>query len=366
MNSPLVTVLITTCNYGPFIEQAIDSVVSQEFPLDQVQIVVVDDGSTDDTGERVKKYGNRIEYFRKTNGGQASALNFGFEKARGEIIALLDADDFFLPRKLALIADAFRQDPGLGMVYHQLQEWHVRTGERRIWADFFHVSGDVPRVPEKFMHYRPQPASCISFRRIALDDLLPIPEEIRMLGDCYLVVLVLFRTTILAIPEPLAVYRIHGGNSYSTDLEPPAQDVNARQLRMWETLIRAMRKWLVDNGYNRSQPAVRYFLDRWTLNQEARRFQIKAPGRFRFFRHVVLENYATSPLQTWRLTVFNYLSAFSALFFGYERQNQMCEWRGRAMETVERVYRAFWGGRRNSHSRPGREPDKSATPDIRA
>src|SRR5229473_6986834 len=110
MTTPLVTVLITTYNYGRFIEEAIDSVFSQEYPPDKIQILVVDDGSTDDTSERIKKYGSRIEYFYKPNGGQASALNFGIAKARGEIVTLLDADDFFLPGKLARVVEAFQRD----------------------------------------------------------------------------------------------------------------------------------------------------------------------------------------------------------------------------------------------------------------
>src|SRR5262249_21648517 len=93
MTSPFITILITTYNYGPFIEQAIDSVLSQAFPADQLEILVVDDGSMDDTSQRIQKYGDRIRYLPKPNGGQASALNFGFAHARGEIVCLLDADD---------------------------------------------------------------------------------------------------------------------------------------------------------------------------------------------------------------------------------------------------------------------------------
>src|SRR5215831_667914 len=103
MSLPLISVLITTHNYGRFIEEAIESVLSQDFPSDQVEILVVDDGSTDDTPERVKKYGLRIRYLYKPNGGQASALNFGIARACGEFIALLDADDLFLPGKLRRI-----------------------------------------------------------------------------------------------------------------------------------------------------------------------------------------------------------------------------------------------------------------------
>src|SRR5262249_10020117 len=124
MIAPYVTVLITTYNYGRFIEQAIESVLSQVYPADRVQIVVVDDGSTDDTWEVVKKYGSRIEYYLKENGGQATALNLGFEKANGEIVALLDADDLFLPEKLRRIGEAFERDLRLGMVYHQTREWY--------------------------------------------------------------------------------------------------------------------------------------------------------------------------------------------------------------------------------------------------
>src|SRR5260370_873819 len=128
---PLISVVITTYNYGRFVEECIDSVLAQDYPSDRVEVIVVDDGSTDDTAERVKRYGTRIEYLRKANGGQASALNAGFAKARGEIISLLGADDYFLPGKLARVAEAFLQDPGLGMFYHPFLEFDMGTGERR-------------------------------------------------------------------------------------------------------------------------------------------------------------------------------------------------------------------------------------------
>src|ERR1700756_5676379 len=116
MTAPLITVLIDKYNYGRFIEEAIESVLSQDFPAEQMEILVVDDGSTDDTAERVRKYGQRVQYFYKPNGGQASAFNFGFAQARGEIIALLDADDYWLAGKLQRVAEEFQKNPGLGMV----------------------------------------------------------------------------------------------------------------------------------------------------------------------------------------------------------------------------------------------------------
>ncbi len=100
MKAPFFTVVIDTYNYGQYVEEAVSSVLTQEFPAEEREILVVDDGSTDDTQERLRKFGDAIRYLRKTNGGQASAFNFGFEQARGEIIALLDADDVWLPGKL--------------------------------------------------------------------------------------------------------------------------------------------------------------------------------------------------------------------------------------------------------------------------
>src|SRR5277367_4974193 len=111
MSPPFVTVVIDTYNYGQFIEEAVDSVLAQEFPSKQREILVVDDGSTDDTAERLKKYGDAIRYLPKPNGGQASAFNHGFARARGEIVALLDADDVWLPGKLRRVCETFEKNP---------------------------------------------------------------------------------------------------------------------------------------------------------------------------------------------------------------------------------------------------------------
>ncbi|MFI5096534.1 MAG: glycosyltransferase family 2 protein [Candidatus Acidiferrales bacterium] len=344
MSSPGITVLITTYNYGRFIEEAIESVLSQDYPADKMEIVVVDDGSTDDTAERVKKYESKIKYFQKPNGGQASALNFGFARARGEIIALLDADDFFLPGKLACVTEAFQSDPALGMVYHSLQEWNTQTNERHE-ANFPLISGDIRTVPGLFFSYYPHPTSCVSFRRTSLARLLPIPEVIRMIADAYLVNLIPFLSSIRAVPESFIVYRIHGENSlpyfanvYQADESQMPIETREARLRRWQIVIDAMRKWLVDNGYTRRQIPVRTFLDCWALWQKKERFLIKPPGRARFFWFVVFENYAASPLQSWKLTAYNYLSALSALIFGYKKAHQMYEWRKRGMEMIQRWF----------------------------
>ena len=348
MNSPTITVLVTTYNYGQFIEQCIDSVLTQE--VGQVQIVVVDDGSTDDTSERVKKYGSRIEYFYKPNGGQASALNYGFERARAEIIALLDADDFCLPGKLARIMEAFHEDPTLGMVYHRLREWHMDTGAYTE-LDFVPVSGDVQKKPDFFLSYVPHPTSAIAFRRSCLAPFLPIPENIRMLADCFPVSLMAFRSPVLAVPEFLTMYRIHRKNSYYVDATQIPAPIIGGRLEMWQIVIDTMGKWLFDNGYSKRDPPVRDFLNLWTRHQQMNRFRAKPPSRLGFLRYVLWENHANSPRQTWRFTAVQYMTAISALAFGYERKSAMDEWRGKILETVERAYRAFFG-RHSNRSAP--------------
>jgi hypothetical protein len=316
MNSPLITVLITTFNYGQFIEQAIDSVFSQDFPLDRVQVVVVDDGSTDDTSERVKKYGRSIEYFFKPNGGQASALNLGFDKARGDVVALLDADDFFLPGKLARVAEVFEQDPDLGMAYHRLREWHMETNT---YSDlsFQPTSGYIRSTPYFFASYVTCPTSCLAFRRTSLSPFLPIPEDIRMLADCFPNALIPFLAPVLAVPEFLSMYRIHGNNSYyDSDRDMPLE-VRRTRLEMWQTVISAMFGWLAANGFTRKQLSTKVFIDRWTLFLEDQLFLVTPPARLRLSRHLMRYNSCYRAQMGWHIQVVHYLKAILAFCTGY-------------------------------------------------
>src|SRR5271165_4872444 len=112
----LATILINNYNYGRFLRQAIDSALNQTYP--NVEVVVVDDGSTDESRSIIDSYGDRISSVLKENGGQASAFNTGFAASRGEIICMLDADDFFYPDKVERVIPYSK--PG-SMLYHQLR-----------------------------------------------------------------------------------------------------------------------------------------------------------------------------------------------------------------------------------------------------
>ena len=313
---PLITVLVIAYNYGRFIEAAIDSVLTQDFPGDQVEIIVVDDGSTDDTAERVRKYGERVQYFYKTNGGQASALNLGIAKATGEFVTFLDADDFFLPGKLARVVEAFRRDTKLGMVYHQIRVWHEKTGEQLEW-DFVEVSGDLHKEPDKFVTYLTPPNLAISFRRSAMNKLLPIPEQIRMVADCYLAALIPFVAPVLAIPEVLAIYRVHGANShYTSDREVPIETRRGK-LQMWQIVIGAMQEWLSENRYTEALAPVRAMQEHWMLILERESFAVAAPGRVRFFRYLLRGYLRQFSLMTWQLRLINGFNLLGSLIVGY-------------------------------------------------
>jgi len=115
---PLISVLIDTYNQERYIEQALVSTVEQDFAAADFEIVVVDDGSTDRTPDIVKKFAPRVRLVRKRNGGQASAFNTALPELNGEIVALLDGDDWFAKNKLSRVNRAFEENPDAGGVAH--------------------------------------------------------------------------------------------------------------------------------------------------------------------------------------------------------------------------------------------------------
>lgn len=110
------SVVITCYNYGHFIAEAIESVLQQT--ISDVEILIIDDGSTDNSGEIAQRYlvDSRVHYFRQDNGGQAKAKNAGIRHSTGEFIAFLDADDRWTPDKLQKQVALF-QDPLVGVAF---------------------------------------------------------------------------------------------------------------------------------------------------------------------------------------------------------------------------------------------------------
>jgi len=122
---PLISVVIPAFNREAFLGEAIDSAIVQTYP--NIEIIVVDDGSTDRTPEVAAGYGDRVVLLRQANAGASAARNTGIGRARGELIALLDSDDRWLPDKLALQAPLFA-DSRVGLAHGAIRCFRSANG----------------------------------------------------------------------------------------------------------------------------------------------------------------------------------------------------------------------------------------------
>ena len=321
---PLVSVLIDTYNYGRYVEEAIESAIAQDFPVGEREILVVDDGSTDDTAERVQKFGDAVTYLRKPNGGQASAFNFGLRHARGKYIAFLDADDYWLPGKLSRVAEEFEKHPDAGMVYHGLRQFNSREG--RIWdAQAADVSGFLPAKTRDLVRYTWFPTSFLAFRRSALDLLLPIPEGLTIQADAHLSALIVFVAPIVALPDFLAVYRVHGTNLFEGGgrIDPVRCELRARTRK---ALIEGMKRWLHERSYDLTRPDLQMLMKQWEVVEEEDEFLLHPPNRWRFSNHLLRCARYRAGLG-WRHRAATCLNAAGALVVGYENVHKLDEWR---------------------------------------
>jgi len=316
MRAPFFTVLIDAYNYGEYIADAVTSALEQDFPEEEREILVVDDGSTDDTQERLRKFGRTIRYVRKANGGQASAFNFGFERARGEVIALLDADDVWLPEKLGHVYEAFERHPSAGMVYHRVRLW---DGVHDISEDtyFIPVSGRVPESRWALLQYPMVGTSSLTFRREAIRELRPVPESLRFQADAYLTGLIIFVAEVVAVPEFLGKYRMHGANLFQPNAEQAALSQIERKMAMREVLLGEIQNWLTKHGEDVDSSKIRAYLQQWIKAQESDGFAMQAPGRWKYFRHLIDLPRTYGEIMTPRHRTYSYLRAVAALFLGY-------------------------------------------------
>lgn len=221
MNAPWVSILINNYNYGRFLAEAIDSALHQT--TGNVEVIVVDDGSTDRSRALIETYGERIKPVLKENGGQASAFNAGFEASRGDIICFLDADDWFTPNKVAVIIAKFTENPAYGWLVHHLMpvdndrnpvtifEAAQSVPAPAISGDYTEIvkSGKLDKIPGL-------PAtSGLCFKRQTLERILPVPLALRITADNYLKCAALMSSPLLVVDETLAYQRIHGMNAYT-------------------------------------------------------------------------------------------------------------------------------------------------------
>jgi glycosyltransferase involved in cell wall biosynthesis len=207
------SVVIATYNYGRFLRSAIDSVLAQTVP--PRKIIVVDDGSTDDTADALAAYGGALNVIRQYNGGQAAAWNTAFPHTTGEWVAFLDADDWWVPQRMQRCLAAAA---GAGVVMHDL----VVTGPRVQHPSW--VAWTAVKVGEGYLgdrtvrHGLPwlfTPTSGFMARRELLVDLFPLDAtRWRTCADAPLLHRCALRAEFRYIDTALGYYRVHGDNSY--------------------------------------------------------------------------------------------------------------------------------------------------------
>ncbi|HRW06591.1 MAG TPA: glycosyltransferase [Caldilineaceae bacterium] len=203
----LISVVIPTYNHERFLVDALDSVLSQSYPY--IEIIVVDDGSTDNTPAVMTRYGNRVRYIRQENRGLSGARNTGIQASQGEYIALLDADDFWENNYLREVHAALVADSGLGAVH---------TGMRFVDAEGNpQAQPGTATVPADQMYERLLDGeffapSAVLVRRTVLAAVGLFDLDLRASEDWEIWLRVSRAYRFGGIAKPLLNYRVHGSN----------------------------------------------------------------------------------------------------------------------------------------------------------
>jgi len=222
---PAVTVLVDTYNHERFIEEALVSVLEQDFPASEMEILVVDDGSTDRTPEIVRKFGPRVRLLRKSNGGQASAFNAGISEASSEIVAFLDGDDWWASGKLTRVVDAMSQDAAVGIVGHGIVMVHRDGSEQsEVLREGFRFQASTMEGA-RLLRRRGAflGTSRMTIRTELLRRIGPVPEAIEVQADEYFFTLAAVFGWAQILPEALTYYRLHEDNNFQMSGNDPGK-----------------------------------------------------------------------------------------------------------------------------------------------
>lgn len=210
METPLISVVIPVYNGQAFVAQAIESVLAQTWP--RVELIVVNDGSTDRSAEVIARYADRLVLVEQENQGVAAARNAGIQRAQGDLVALLDQDDWWRPEKLARQAPLLLSNPRVGLVHTAVDHYDQARQE---WVG--------PLNPQA----RPELLVGSCFRRLLMDNqiynstVLLRMEALRQVGLCDLSIRgntvqdydlwlrIARRWELAYVPETLVAFRIH-------------------------------------------------------------------------------------------------------------------------------------------------------------
>jgi glycosyltransferase involved in cell wall biosynthesis len=210
MAPPLVSVIIPVYNGERYLRQALDSALEQTYPA--IEVVAVDDGSTDTSPAILASYGGRIRVVRQTNRGVAEARNVGLRVARGSYLAFLDQDDWWLPEKIECQVERFQLEPDVGLVHTNVVAYNEVLAS---YAD--HINCLTPEYytgdcfERLLLEGNALVNSGVMVRKEVLDDVGLLDTQIvgNTIQDYDLWLRVARKYTLAYVPKPLVVYRLH-------------------------------------------------------------------------------------------------------------------------------------------------------------
>ena len=215
-DTPLVSVIIPVYNSAKYIQKAIDSVLDQTYS--NYEIIVVDDGSTDETRQKLQQYRDKIRYVFQENQGSATARNTGIKLAKGDLVAFLDSDDFWsMPEKLDKQVACFQKNPDLG---------GINTGWKIVDGAGKHIKTVQPwhKAPkldlETWLKKKCVRTSAMMFRRPWLEKVGGFDTELRQSHDVDLILrLSLAGCKTEWLKEETVCYRQHDSNTTKDSLK---------------------------------------------------------------------------------------------------------------------------------------------------
>ena len=198
-----VSVIIPTYNRARYLPTALDSIIAQT--VKPLEIIVVDDGSTDDTEQVVAFYHDSVSYIRQENAGPSAARNLGIRAARGSIIAFLDSDDAWLPLKLEKQLNCFTEKPDLGMIGTGYFNCDENLGNP-VWQASFKLAATER---EEILIRNLWPTPTLLIRRNCFDAVGMFDEEMKFAEDWDMWTRIAQAFPATTVREPLVLTRKH-------------------------------------------------------------------------------------------------------------------------------------------------------------
>ena len=201
---PLVSIITPSFNQARFLDETMRSVLGQTYP--NIEYIVIDGGSTDGSPEKKKKYADRLSYWQsQQDKGQTDAINQGFARASGEILAWLNSDDILYPSAVSSAVQQMQEHPEVGMVY---ADCHWINAEGKVIGNFPAAQTNLKKLRRGYVHVPQQTAF---FRADLWRQVGPLDDSFYFAMDYDLWTRLAARAPLLYVREVWAAFRLHEG-----------------------------------------------------------------------------------------------------------------------------------------------------------